>query len=62
VNNPSTTGVGISPQTAPTCKLPTGGNGTCAPGLQFASGFGVINTSTLYAQPRSGQLVAQFIF
>jgi hypothetical protein len=58
LNNPSVT----SPQTAPTCKLPTGGNGACAAGLQLVSGFGSINTSTLLYQPRSGQLVAQFIF
>jgi hypothetical protein len=62
LNNPTTTGVGISPQTAPTCKLPSGGNGACAPGLQLASGFGVINTSTTLAAPRTGQLVAQFVF
>ncbi len=62
LNNPAINGVGISPQTAPSCKLPTGGNGTCSAGLQIVSGFGAINTSTLYAQPRTGQLVAQFIF
>ncbi|HEY1240408.1 MAG TPA: TonB-dependent receptor [Bryobacteraceae bacterium] len=62
INNPSTTGVGVSPQTNPTCKLPSGGNGACAPGLQLASGFGVVNTSTLYSQPRTGQLVARFEF
>jgi hypothetical protein len=32
LNNPTTTGIGISPETPPTCKLPTGSNGTCAAG------------------------------
>ncbi|HEY7387821.1 MAG TPA: TonB-dependent receptor [Bryobacteraceae bacterium] len=58
LNNPSLT----SPQTPPTCKLPSGANGACASGLQVVSGFGWINTSTLLYQPRSGQLVAQFVF
>jgi outer membrane receptor protein involved in Fe transport len=58
LNNPSLT----SPQTAPVCKLPSGGNGACSTGQQIVSGFGAINTSTLYAQPRTGQLVAQFMF
>jgi hypothetical protein len=62
LNNPTLTGIGISPQTAPTCKLPNGTNGACSPGLPLASGFGVVNTSTLYAQPRTGQLVARFEF
>ena len=62
LNNPTLTGVGISPQAAPTCKLPNGTNGTCTAGLPLASGFGVINTSTLYSQPRTGQLVARFEF
>ncbi|HLI84055.1 MAG TPA: TonB-dependent receptor [Bryobacteraceae bacterium] len=62
LNNPTTTGVGISPQTAPTCKLPTGGSGACSPGEQLSSGFGVINTSTTFAAPRTGQMVAQFVF
>src|SRR5579883_1068619 len=62
LNNPAINGIGISPETAPTCKLPSGGNGTCAPGLQLVSGFGAINTSTVYAQPRTGQLVARFEF
>ncbi len=30
LNNPAINGTGISPQTAPTCKLPNGGNGACA--------------------------------
>jgi len=62
LNNPSISGTGISPQTAPTCKLPTGGNGACSPGELIVSGFGSINTSTVYAPPRTGQLVAQFVF
>jgi hypothetical protein len=62
LNNPATTGVGISPQTAPTCKLANRTNGACAPGLQLASGFGVVNTSTTLYPSRSGQLVARFEF
>jgi hypothetical protein len=62
LNNPTITGTGISPQTAPVCKLPNGSNGACSPGLQFVSGFGAIDTSTVPYQPRSGQLVAQFEF
>jgi hypothetical protein len=58
-NNPSL----VNPQTAPVCKLPTGGNGACSqPGLQIVSGFGSINTATQAYPPRSGQLVAQFQF
>ena len=53
-NNPTITGTGISPQTAPTCKLPTGGNGACTP-AQIVSGFGAINTSTVLYPPRTGQ-------
>ncbi len=34
VNNPSVNGAGISPETAPTCKLPTGGNGACQAGIR----------------------------
>ncbi len=64
-NNPATNGrpgTIISPQTAPTCKLPTGKNGACSPGLQIVSGFGAIdNSSTLYP-PRTGQIVARFDF
>jgi len=62
VNNPSLSGTGISPQAAPVCKLPTGGNGACSAGLQIVSGFGAIGTSTVLAPPRMGQLVAQFVF
>jgi hypothetical protein len=62
LNNPTLSGIGISPQAAPVCKLPTGGNGGCSPGLQIVSGFGAINTSTVNAPPRTGQLVAQFQF
>jgi hypothetical protein len=63
LNNPTIGGVGISPQTAPVCKVPTGGNGACStPGLQIVSGFGSINTSTVLYPPRTGQLVAQFRF
>jgi outer membrane receptor protein involved in Fe transport len=58
LNNPSFT----NPQTAPVCKLPTGSNGACSPGLQVVSGFGSVNTSTLLYQPRTGQLVARFEF
>jgi hypothetical protein len=59
LNNPSLT----SPQTAPVCKLSTGGNGTCSQaGLQIVSGFGSVSTSTVLYPPRTGQLVAQFTF
>ena len=58
LNNPSV----ASPQTAPVCKLPSGANGACSAGEQVVSGFGLINTSTVLYQPRSGQLVAQFVF
>ena len=59
LNNPSLT----SPQTVPTCVLPSGANGACnQPGLQVVSGFGTINTSTTLYPPRVGQLVAQFQF
>jgi hypothetical protein len=62
-NNPAVGGVGVSPQTAPVCKLPTGGNGACSqPGMQIVSGFGSINTATLAYPPRTGQIVAQFTF
>lgn len=62
VNNPSITGAGISPQTAPVCQLPTGKNGACSAGETIVSGFGAINTSTVFNYPRQGQLVAQFQF
>jgi hypothetical protein len=62
MNNPSITGAGISPQTAPVCQLPTGKNGPCSPGETVISGFGAINTSTVFNYPRQGQLVAQFQF
>jgi hypothetical protein len=62
LNNPTITGTGISPQTAPVCKLGNGSNGACSPGLQVVSGFGSIDTSTVPYQPRSGQLVATFEF
>ncbi|PWT98604.1 MAG: hypothetical protein C5B51_28880 [Terriglobia bacterium] len=63
LNNPSITGTGVSPQSAPVCKLPNGANGPCSqPGLQVVSGFGSFNTSTVLYQPRTGQLVAQFQF
>ena len=62
LNNPAINGVGISPQTAPTCKLPSGTNGACSPGQLIVSGFGSINTSTVLAPPRTGQVVAQFQF
>jgi hypothetical protein len=59
MNNPSL----ASPQTAPVCKQPAGGNGTCSqPGMQIVSGFGAINTSTVGYPPRTGQLVAQITF
>ena len=62
-NNPAIGGPGVSPQTAPVCKLPTGGNGSCSqPGLQIVSGFGSINAATTAYPPRTGQLVAQFTF
>ena len=62
LNNPAIGGPGVSPQTAPVCKLATGGNGACSPGLPIISGFGSINTSTVLYPPRTGQLVAQFTF
>jgi hypothetical protein len=63
LNNPAINGTGISPQTAPTCKLPSGGNGSCSqPGLQVVSGFGAFNNSATLYPPRTGQLVAQFQF
>jgi len=63
LNNPRITGTGISPQTAPVCKLPNGSNGGCSqPGLQVVTGFGSIDNSTVPYQPRTGQLVAQFQF
>ena len=57
-NNPSL----ASPQTAAVCKLPTGANGGCTAGAPIISGFGSISTSSVPYQPRSGQLVAQFVF
>jgi len=62
LNNPTVNGVGISPQTPPSCKLPTGGTGSCSPGLQINTGFGAIATATVQYPPRTGQLVAQFRF
>ena len=63
LNNPAVNGTGISPQTAPTCKLPGGGNGACSQaGLPIISGFGAINNSTVLYPPRTGQLVARFDF
>jgi hypothetical protein len=62
LNNPSISGSGISPQTAPVCQLPTGKNGVCSPGETIISGFGAINTSTVFNYRRQGQLVAQFQF
>jgi len=61
-NNPTVSGTGISPQTAPTCKTASGSNGACSPGEQIVSGFGSINTSTLLYPPRTGQIVAKFSF
>jgi hypothetical protein len=58
LNTPSVT----SPQTPPVCKLPSGANGSCSAGEQLVSGFGSISTSSVPYQPRSGQLVAQFVF
>ncbi|MBV9402084.1 MAG: TonB-dependent receptor [Bryobacterales bacterium] len=63
LNNPTISGIGISPQAAPVCKLPSGANGSCTTaGQLIVSGFGSINTSTLAYPPRTGQLVAQFRF
>jgi Carboxypeptidase regulatory-like domain len=62
LNNPTTSGIGISPQTAPVCKTASGANGTCSAGEQIVSGFGSISTSTVQFYPRTGQLVAQFVF
>ena len=58
LNNPSV----ANPQTAPVCKLPSGASGACSAGEQISSGFGAISTSSVPYQPRSGQLVAQFVF
>ena len=62
LNNPTISGAGISPQTAPVCQLPNGTNGSCSPGLLVISGFGAINTSTTLYPARVGQLIAQFRF
>ena len=63
LNNPTLSGTGISPQTAPVCQLPNGTNGACSqPGLQTVSGFGTINTSTTLYPPRVGQIIARFTF
>jgi hypothetical protein len=63
LNNPAVNGTGISPQTAPTCKLPSGSNGACSTaGLLIVSGFGAINNSTTLYPPRTGQIVARFDF
>ena len=62
MNDPTITGFGVSPQTAPVCKLPGGGNGACSAGEQIVSGFGSVATSTVYAAPRTGQLMARFQF
>ncbi len=63
LNNPTLSGTGISPQTAPVCQLPNGTNGACSqPGLQTVSGFGTINNSTTLYPPRVGQIIARFIF
>jgi hypothetical protein len=63
LSNPAIGGPGVSPQTAPVCKLASGANGTCTqPGMQIVSGFGSIGTSSLAYPPRTGQLVAQFTF
>jgi hypothetical protein len=63
MNDPTVKGVSISPQTAPVCKLATGGNGACSqPGMRIVSGFGSINRSTLRYPPRTGPLVERFEF
>jgi hypothetical protein len=62
MNDPSISGFGVSPQTAPVCKLGSGGLGPCSAGEQIISGFGAINASSIYAQPRTGQLTAKFEF
>jgi hypothetical protein len=63
LNNPTLSGVGIGPQTAPVCVEPNGTNGACGqPGLQTVSGFGTINTTTTLYPPRVGQLIARFQF
>jgi hypothetical protein len=63
LNNPTISGTGISPETAPTCVLPSGANGTCnQPGLPIVSGFGSISTATTMYPPRVGQIVARFQF
>jgi len=58
LSNPSV----ASPQTAPTCKLASGANGTCSAGLQIVSGFGYTNPTSLLYLNRTGQLIAQFVF
>jgi hypothetical protein len=63
LNNPTVSGVGISPQTAPVCVLPSGANGSCSqPGLPIVSGFGSISTASTAYPPRVGQIVARFQF
>jgi hypothetical protein len=62
LSDPKISGVGISPQTAPTCTLSTGKTSACSPGLQIVNGFGSIATSSLRYPPRTGQLVAQIQF
>ena len=62
LNDPALGGFGVSPQTAPVCKTPGGTNGACVAGEQIVSGFGSIATSSVYAQPRTGQLMAKFVF
>lgn len=62
LRDPAVGGIGVSPQTPASCKLPTGGNGACSPGLQIVSGFGSINTSTVNAPQRMGQIVIRLDF
>lgn len=62
LNDPAINSPAVNPQGAPVCKLPGGGNGSCSAGEQLVSGFGAISMSTVYAQPRTGQLMARFQF
>jgi hypothetical protein len=60
LNNPTNT----SPQGARTCNNGPilASTNTCSGGGTSPSGFGAISYSSLYAQPRNGQLVARFTF
>jgi len=60
LNNPTVT----SPQGTRSCTNGTiaAGTNSCNAGGTSPSGFGAINYTSLFAQPRNGQLVARFTF